>query len=36
VRRGDHQQDSDVDLYIQYRDGNQAAGDEWYDRQIEQ
>jgi predicted nucleotidyltransferase len=33
--RGDHQQDSDVDLYIQYQDGNQAAGDEWYDRQID-
>jgi predicted nucleotidyltransferase len=31
--RGDHRPDSDVDLYVQYVKGQEAAGDEWYDRQ---
>jgi hypothetical protein len=31
--RGDHRTDSDVDLYVQHLNGQEAAGDEWYDAQ---
>jgi predicted nucleotidyltransferase len=33
--RGDHRPDSDVDLYVEYVKGQEAAGDEWYNKQTE-
>jgi predicted nucleotidyltransferase len=34
--RGDHRPDSDVDLYVEYVKGYEAAGDKWYNAQTEQ
>ncbi|MCC8948208.1 nucleotidyltransferase domain-containing protein [Bradyrhizobium sp. Arg62] len=31
--RGDHRPDSDVDLYAAYIDGQEVAGDQWYERE---
>lgn len=31
--RGDHRADSDVDLYAQYIDGQEDAGNDWYNKQ---
>lgn len=33
--RGDHRPDSDVDLYVAHVKGQEAAGDEWYNKQME-
>ena len=33
--RGDYRPDSDVDLYVAHMKGQEAAGDDWYNKQTE-